>query len=60
MRPAESFINTSTKSLFINTIKDKDFLKHQKGSVRSKSRRSLKPTKSQRAVDTPHSLKHGM
>ena len=53
-----SFINTSTKSLFINTVKDQ-----QVKSVRSKSRKGSKPiTKSTaRNVETPTcSLQKGM
>ena len=44
--------------MFINTIKEKDFLNQK--STRSKSRKSLKPVKSQRVVETPCSLRNGL
>jgi hypothetical protein len=47
-----SFINTSSKSLFINT--QKDFMAQK--SVRSKSRKGL----AKKGVDTPCSLQNGI
>ena len=49
---SSSFINTSSKSLFVNTMKDKDF-----GPPKSlRSKKSLKPNRSTRNIQEQSSM----
>ena len=52
---SSSFINTSSRSLFVNTMKDKDF-GPSGNPLRSKSKKSLKPTRSTRNIGEQKSV----
>jgi hypothetical protein len=52
---SSSFINTSSRSLFVNTVKnEKDFPAPM--SLRSKSKKSLKPNRSTRNIGEQKSM----